>query len=831
MLQNILQDLHYGARMLLKQPGFTLIAVLTLALGIGANTAVFSVVYSLLLKDLPYPQSDRLVYVWSQGKEGRKLLSPPDFVEFAEQTTTLQEVAAISGSGAMVNFTADGKPEQIRARDVTPNFMSVYGVSPALGRTFQPDDDDVIQFNADPNLTPPTSVVMISHEYWQARFGGDPKVIGKLVEIEFYPYQIIGVAPPDFEIQLPGMSDYSRTTQVWALRRMDLRRMPRDSSFMRVVGRLKPGVTMAQAQAEAASFAQRQQQNHTMHRENGFALEVVSLKAELLKGFHTPVLILFGAIGVVLLIACANLANLTLARTAARQHEFAIRLALGSSRARLMRQLLTEGLLYSLAGATVGLLLAVWLIGVLPAFAPRALPRLTEIKLSSVALLFTLGASVLTTVLFGLLPALRFSSPLMASALKEAGRGAIGSGRRRWDNLLVVAEVALSVVLVIGAGLLLQSFKALLEVKPGFRAEQVLTTEMYLPLRRYPRYPSSQSRVRFTQQVSERIAQLPGVESAGLALVVPLSSQDTGHSYATEETAQRLQTYPSAKYRPITPGYFKAAGTSLIAGRDFTWEELQQERLVSIVDAKLADQAWPGQNPLGKRLRLEVWSMRGGPIHLEPIWTEVVGVAENVRSASLVQEDRDTVYLPYGLYAVSELSLLVRTTSDPAALVEPVRREIQQVDSQLATFNYRLMEDFVADAVAPQRFSLSLIGIFGLAGLLLAVIGLYGVMSWSVSRRAQEIGIRIALGARSRDVLRLVLRYGMKLVAVGLALGVAGALGMTQLLKSQLYQVSPTDGKTFIGVTVLMFLVSLVACYLPARRATKVDPIVALRAE
>jgi predicted permease len=826
------QDIHYGVRMLRKSPGFTFIAVLTLALGIGTSTAVFSVVHGVLLRTLPYPNPDRLVYIWTDSKNGKKPFSPPDFVEFREQTTSFEDVAAIVGR-ALVTLSADGRPEQVQVRDVTPNLLSVYGVSPYLGRAFVPEDEDVIRFEdwGNPDVELPTGVVMLSYEFWRDRFGEDPNALGKLVRFDSHPYRIIGVTPPQFRPLIPADGDYTMAVDAWGLARMDFPRMPRDVSFLRMVGRLKPGVTIEQAQAEATHFAQRQRERFLIHRETGYQLEVVSLHTSVTEAHSASIWVLFGAVGFVLLIACANLANLLLARSAGRQKELAVRMALGACRSRLVRQLLTESVLLSLLGAGVGLLLTDWLVGLFITLSPDSLPRMEEIRIDGNVLAFTLAASALAAVLIGLLAALRFSQPHVTAALQSAGRESIGLGPQRWHGLLVVGEVALSVILVIGMALLLQSLVTLLKVNPGFRADHVLTGELNVSGRRYPRYPRPDARVRFVREVTERISQLPGVEDVGFALVIPLSRQDAGHTYATEAMAATDRVFPPAKYRPVTPGYFRAVGTRLLAGRRFTWADLDGEKLVSIVDEKLAQKAWPGESPVGRRLRVEVWSTSTGQIHLEPLWTEVVGVAENVRSAHLGQVDLETVYLPYNLYAHSELSVLVRSSSEPSVLTELVREQIGQVDSEMAVANVRLMEDFVSDSVAPQQFSLTLLSAFGLSGLTLALIGLYGVLSGSVSLRLREISIRLALGALPRDVLRLVMSRGVGLIGAGLGLGLLGAYGLTRLLESQLYQVSPTELSVYAGVAALTVVVSLAACYLPARRATKVDPMVILRGE
>lgn len=832
LLEETWQDVVYGLRMLAKHRGFTAVAVLTLALGVGANTALFSMVYSVLLRSLPYPDPERLVFVLADGKQGKKPLSPPDFVEFQEQVASLAEVGYVRGQW-MIYLTGDGQPEVVRMRPVATNFLSVYGVQPYLGRAFQPEDDVVLPpgATANPEAPAPPGAAMISYGFWQRRFGGDPNVIGKLIQLQFEPHRIIGVTPPNFRAFLPDQEDYIADVQVWTTSGMNFRTMPRDAAFLRVIGRLKPGVTREQLQELAGRFSERQRSAHTIHRESGYELRVVPLQDELVANARTGVGVLFGAVILVLLIACTNLTNLLLARGSSHRREFAVRLALGSSRMRLIRQVLVESWLYAALGTGAGLLLAVWLMRLLRELTPRSVPRLDEIALHGPVLAFSLGVSVLAALLLGLLPAIRFSGVDALAGLRESGRGAGELGRRRQSGWLVVSQVALSVILVAGTGLLLRSLVLLLGVDAGFQPDNVLTAEMTLSSPKYPRYPSAQARVRFVRQVSERIAQLPGVQAVGLGLVVPLSRQDTGHSYASDAMAKSLAVYPPAKYRPITPDFLRAVGTRLLAGRDFTWADLERERLVVIVDETLARKAWPEEDPVGKSLRIEVWSTKGGAVHLEPLWAEVIGVAQNVRSGRLGREDIETLYLPYSLYATAELSVLVRAAGNPEALIGPANQEILAVDRDMTAFNFRRMESLVWDSVAPQRYSLTLLGAFGGSGLLLAAIGLYGVMRYSVVRRVNEIGVRMALGANPWDVIRLVLGQGIKLAAAGLLLGVAGALALTRWLENQLYQVTATDPLTFAVVVALFLLVALLACYGPARRATKVDPVVALRCE
>lgn len=607
--------------------------------------------------------------------------------------------------------------------------------------------------------------------------------------------------------------------------------MPRDSAFLRVVGRVKPGVTFADAQAEASVFAERQRQAYVTHREVGYKIDVRGLHASLTDRHAAPIVMLFGGAGLLLLIACANLAGLLLTRAVARQQEFAVRLALGSGRQRLVRQVLTESAVSALLGVLLALPFAYWLVRVLIQLAPASIPGVGEVGIGGSAMAFAVVCALAATTIVSLAPALRLTPSQAPASLRTNGRAVARGGRRPWDQALVVIEVALSVILLIGSALLLKSFVTLLEVDPGFRAEHALTAELTLTERRYPRYPRATSRVRFARELTERVARIPGVEATALALVVPLSRQDAGHSYATEEMAASERAFPPARYRPVTPGYFRAVGTTLLAGRDFDWNDLGQERLVSVVDERLARRAWPGRDPIGQRLRIETWSTAGGGIHLEPLWTEVVGMAENVRSGHLGADDGETVYLPYALYAVAELSLIVRASAAPASLAEPLRMEAAQVDPDVALFNVRTLDDLVADSVAPQRFSLDLLGAFALTGLALALIGVYAVLAHAVSLRQREIGVRMALGAQGHDMLRLILASGVRLILAGVTIGLSAAWGLSRYLETQLYGVSPVSAAVYSGVAATVLLVGVAACYVPARRASRIDPVAMLRLE
>jgi putative ABC transport system permease protein len=826
------RDLAFGFRLIARSPAFTALAVGTLALGIGAATAVFSVAHAVLFSSLPYPDSERLVYLWTRSSHGQRPFSPPDYVELREQLASFEELAAIQGDG-LVTLLVDGRPEPVRMREVTPNFLATYGVEPHLGRGFRPADDVPVDFEAwgNPDAPLPEGVLLLSYELFRDRFGADRRIVGARVDLEYQPYRIVGVTPPGFRTLVPDDDDYTRDADVWSLSRMDFPRMPRDVPFLRVVGRLRDGASLENAQAEADLFAGRQRSLHPIHRESRLEIEVVSLRSALSEGHATRIWILLGAVSLVLLIGCVNLVNLLLSRSAARQKELALRTALGAGRGRLVRQMLTESLLYGALGAAGGLVLCRLLIELFSRRMPSSLPRADEIGIDGRVLAFSIGLAVLSALLVALVPALRFTGAKSLSGLRAAARGAGALGAGKWDGILVVGEVALSVTLVIGTALLLRSLSALLQVDPGFDPNHVLTAEMALSSRRYPRYPQPDARVRFARVLSERVEEIPSVESAALALVVPLSRQDTGHSYATESIAATSTVYPPAKYRPVTPGYFDAAGTRLLSGRDFDWSDLEGRRLVTVVDEKLAMKAWAGESAIGKRLRIEVWSTAEGPIRLAPLWTEVIGIVENVKSAALDRDDLETIYVPYSLYAVSELSLLVRSREEPAVLTSAVREAVAAIDPDLAVFHFRVMDEWVVESVAPRRFSLTLLSGFGAAGFALALLGIYGVLSSMVSLSRRELSIRMALGAPPGRVLRSVMVRGVRLTGVGLLLGLAAASVLARLVSSELYDVGPTDVSVYAAVSILTLSVGAGACFLPARRAARIDPMSVLKLE
>jgi putative ABC transport system permease protein len=812
-------------RMLARRPVTGAVIIVTLAIGVGSATAVFAVLHAVLLRDAPYPDADRIVSIATGAERGH--FSPPDFIDLVETAHAFTAVCAIQGHGP-ATLSDRGRSTPIRLRDVTTAVLDVYGVRPLIGRGFTVADEDTFFTDGAAAAREP-GAVLIGRRVWQDRFDGDPAVLGRTVQIDFEPYEIVGVMPDGFDTLVPGESDYRSTVDVWRLTRMNLRNMPRDAAFLRVVARLETGVSPAAADADVGAFAARQRGAHALHRDNRYAAAVTELTASLGRQHRSPILLLFGAVALLLLTAGANLATLQLIRSVGRQREFAVRIALGASRMTLVRQVLVEQAAFAAAGAALAVVVAFWLTRGLLLLAPASVPRFDQSAIGIAALVFAVLVTMALSAVVAIAPLLRLARVREQAAL-QASRGVAGPGPGSSDRRFVVLQVALAVVLSIGTILVARSFVSLLRVDPGFDAERVLTADLQLTASRYPRYPRADARVRLARQLSDRIAALPSVEAAALALVVPLGRRDAGHTFATEDMAANDAARPPAKYRPITPGYFRAAGTRLMAGRDFDWHDLEQDRPVTIVDARLAARAWPGDDPIGKRLRIERWIAAEGTVRLEPLWTEVIGVAEPVRSASLRADDIATVYLPYGLYAAAELSLLVRSATDPVALTESIRREVAAVDAELV-LSVRTLEAVVADSLAAERFSLVLLGAFAASGLALALAGIYGVIAQFVALRQREIGVRIALGAGHGQVRGGILASGARLVAAGITIGAAASVAMGRFLEGLLFELSAVDGPTYAAVAAFVFVACVAACDLPARRAAGIDPVITLREE
>jgi putative ABC transport system permease protein len=812
-MQVLWQDLRYGARLLAKKPGSTLIAVLTLALGISANTAVFSLINGVLLRPLPYQAPDRLVTISAYGKQDNAspTVSGPDFWDYQQRSRLFESFAGLLAVTA--TLTGDGPPETTDQAVVTSTLFPLLGVEMVQGRSFLREED----------VANGPRVVIISYALWQRRYGARPDLIGKTIQINGEGWMVVGVLPADFKLHLPpdALRLKDKNPDVWTLMRRDFTQERRDNNYMTALGRLKPDVTLLQAQADMDAIAAQLRAEHPGHELSGKRIRVAALQEKVVSQARPALLLLLMAVSIVLAVACANVANLLLVRSLARGKELAVRAALGASRARLARQMLTESFLISLGGCLIGLLLAFWGLKFVQMFRPANLPRLESVTIDARALGFSIAACLLTAVLSGLAPALRLSKPDLQAALKDGGQTPATTGSRL-RSALVVAEIALSLVLLAGSGLLIRTFIALQEVRPGFRPEHVLTFQINLPSARYGHARNAA----FFRQLEERLARLPGVTAVGTTSQLPFTGRGYGTGYSWDEPSLRENL--QADWRFVTPNYFQTTGTRLLAGRFFTEQDDPQHPRVVIVDETLARNAWPNQAALGKKLLVSDSTPRG-PVE---IWTEVVGVIEHIHSHALDKIGREQVYIPYAQTpAVPWMNVALRASVAPANLTKAIEEEVRALDKDLPVNNVRLMESYVAEALAPMRFSLFLMGLFGAAALSLASIGLYGVIAYSVSLRTREIGIRLALGATTGNVLKLVIGQGMKLAASGVALGLLVSFALTRLMKGLLFGVSPLDPLTFGAMTLLLTVVALLACLVPARRAAKIDPLVALRYE
>jgi putative ABC transport system permease protein len=801
-METLLRDIRYGVRSLLKRPGFTLVALVALALGIGANTAIFSLVNAVLLRPLPFAEPDRLVWVWGNIRSGgnRASVSPLDFLDYRQQNNTFEEFAASFSVPLRLNHTGDGEPERLEANAVTGNYFQALGAKPAFGRTF-------LLENEKPGSD---QVALLSYSLWQKRFNGDSEIINKTITLDGRSCAILGVMPPDFNMP--------RSADVWVPINFDISpgMKQRKAHFLRPIGRLKPGVTMAQAQADTDAIARRLEEQYP-ESNTGWNLRLVSLREQLVGNTRPTLFILFGAVGFVLLIACANVANLLLVRAAGRQKEIAVRTALGAGRWRIVRQMITESVLLSLAGGALGTLAAIWGVELLVALSAGSLPLTAQVRIDATVLGFTLLVSVLTGVLFGLAPAVRTMKLNLSESLKEGGRsGSEGAHRNRTRNVLVVLESAVAVVLLIGAGLLVRSLLRLQDTSPGFDPHNVLTMGVNLPNAKYDEPEKSAS---FFAELESRVAALPGVESVGLVSELPLSGQPNDMPYTVEgRPPVSIDQAFDDDFRRVNTNYFKALGIPFLRGRNFTDQEVRAGTKVVIISDLLARQVFPNEEPLGKRLIMSFGNQA----------FEIIGIVGDIRHRALESDPAAAMYMP--AYE-SSMNVVVRSKGDPASLAAAVRKEVLQIDPNQPVADVRTMEQRLESSVAGPRYRTTLLGLFALVALALASTGIYGVMSYSVSQRTHEIGVRMALGARRQDVMRLVVRQGMTLVIVGVALGLAGAFALTRLMASLLFGVTAKDPFTFVAVSALLTAVAFVACYLPARRATKVDPLVALRYE
>jgi len=820
-MESFLQDLRYAFRTLVKRPAFTAVAVLTLTLGIGASTAIFSFVHAVLIAPLPYEDEDRLVMLWGElrARNVREWpASAPDLYDY-RQLDSFDEVAA--AIPFEITLTGEGDPERVAGAMVTENLHTILGVSPRLGRLFGPEDTTPIAFDPnDPNATPPTVYVILSHGLWQRRYGGDEDIVGRRIEIAGTPVYIAGVMPDDFQLLLPAATRLPRDVDLWAAARLNFDTDNRRDVSLRILARLRSGVTVAQAQAEMDALTSRLRQELPLYNDVGFHVEVVPLHNDLVKSVRPLILALFGAVGFVLLIACTNVASLLLVRATARSQEISIRAALGGSRVRLIRNVLSESLVLSLLAALLGLALAHAGISIFSILRPVELPRMETIGINISVLGFTVLVSLVTSVIFGIVPALQTSRFNLAAALRTHAEIGGSTPQRALRSGLVVAEVALCLVLLIGAGLMVRSSIALSRVDPGFSAEGVLTFEAAVP----PGVlPDLEARVAFVEGLRERIAGLPGVEAVGAARPLPLTNLPTSGRYGTEAALTDQSLFQQAIYRAVTAGYFEAMQTSVIAGRSFDATEYSNEVPVVMVDDVLARKTWPGESAVGKRLIVR-------PFARDPFPVDVIGVVEHQRHTDLSQEGRETVYYTHRfLGAPALMTWTVRTAVDPLTLVGAIRQEVAALNSDTPLINIRTMQSYVDSARAPTNFALLLIGIFGITALILASVGLYGVLAYAVQQRTSEIGVRMAFGARPTDILGMVLQQGMRLVIIGVVLGLAAAIVLTRFMESLLVGVPAVDPVTYVGIVLFFFAVAALACYVPAFRATRVDPVQSLQ--
>lgn len=792
-MQTLWQDLHYGMRILRKHPGFTFVAVLTLALGIGANTAIFSVVYGVLLKPLPYKDAGRIVVA---------NISPPDFRDLKTSNQAFDQLAMWASNQYPVNV--DGETTQMLGAVVSPEFFPLLGLNPVLGRVWSAEEDN-------------QQLLVLSHSLWQNKFGASPDVLGKAIRLGGKPHTIIGVMPPEF--QYPTHEFKLWVTLGSAMSVVPQQAENRQLRSFRAVGHLKPEVTMEVMRGEMRAFSERLQQQFP-DTNAGIELNFTTLYERMVGNVRQAMFVLLATVGFVLLIACANVANLVLARVASREREIAVRSAMGAGRGRIVRQLLTESLILSAIGGAVGLLLAVWGIEILLRLNPENIPRLTSISLNYTVLWFTLGITALTGILFGVLPAWQATRVSFNQSLKEGGRGTAGNVKsRKLRGALVVAEIALSLVVLIGAGLLLKSFVKMVQVDPGFVAENLLTANISLV-----QYEDPTKRIQIQREVLDRIARIPGLQAVGGGTGLPPVTPQRGTRFAVQGLPNDNADERGAYFMAVSPDYFRALGTKMVAGRAFSERDDDKNAKVVIINQALARRLFPNESAIGKRFQL---------INPEQSseWREVVGIVSDIRYSGLDDPSDSSIYTPFAQTPFIWNYLMIRTNVAPESLVNKVRQAILSVDDKLEPMSFRPMNQLLYDSVAQPRFYTLLLGAFAVLSLILAAVGIYGVISYSVTQRTHEIGVRMTLGARRGDVLRLVVKEGMVLALIGIGIGIAGAFVATRSMATLLFEVQVTDPMTFVLLTLLLTTVVLIASLIPAYRATKVDPMIALRYE
>ncbi len=800
-MQTLWQDLRYGVRSMVKSPGFAVLAILALALGIGANTAIFSVVNGVLLQPLAYADPGRLVVILHEGKNP---VAPADYLDWRKESRSFEQMGAAQVWGA--TLTGHESAEELSGMQVSANLFSVLGVDPIQGRTFQTGDDQPGNGR----------VAVLSYQLWRRRFGADPGIVGQQIKLNGDSYTISGIMPERFRFA----PFWATNTEVWVPLVMDSRGGDRTGRSLRIFARLRPGVSLAQAQAENDVICRRLQEQYPATDTNMTA-RVVPLQEKVVANIRPTLLVLAGTVGFVLLIACSNLANLMLVRANGKRRETAVRLALGSSRGRLIRQAMIESLLLSMAGAAVGVLLARWgMAGLIASLPEGSLPRLEEVGIDNTVLLFTAAIALAAGMFCGLAPALRASRTDLQEALKSGGRGSTtGRNEQRARALLVVSEVALALVLLVGAGLMLRTFEHLQAVDPGFDPRHVLTLEVAAGGKSYP---DAEGRIRFFDQLRPRLEALPGVESVGVINHLPIG----GDIWTLDIAIAGRPLQPpgqefGAAYRVVQPGYFHAMRIPLQRGRDFTAHDIAGVTPVVIVNEALAKHHWPGGDPVGQRISLNLKT-----------WMTIVGVSRNVKQSDWVANPDDEMYLPYAqsdAVQFNSMTIVLRAHGDPLALRKPVEEQVRSLDKDVPIAHVQSMQQVIADKLWRGRLAMTLLGLFAVVAVTLAALGIYGAISYAVSQRTSEIGIRMALGARSADVLLMVLRQGLAVVGIGVVIGLAGAWMLTRTLADLLYGVTATDPLTFVAVPALLIALSTVACCVPALRASKVDPVTALK--
>lgn len=811
-MQTFFQDIRYGVRMLLKNPGFTAIAVLTLSLGIGANTAIFSVVNGVLLRELPFPEADRIVTLWENntvdGLE-RDDVSPANFLDWRERQKSFEQLAYANPFS--FDYLAGAEPVTLRSALVSKGFFDVLGASPLHGRIFAPEEYEEGK----------NKVVILSHGLWQRRFGADPNIVGTKLTLDKEPMTVVGVMRPEFRLHLFDVDE-----ELWGPEvKTESLKYQRKATYFKVVGRLKQGVTIDQARADMTGIASNLTAEHPSTN-TGIGVTAVTLPEHLKGKWRLALLILLGAVAFVLLIACTNVANLLLARGADREREFSIRAAMGAGRGRLLRQLLTESLLIAILGCGIGIVLARWCVHLLVAFNPGDIPRIEQVSVDSTALVFVTAVGFFTALLFGIAPALKFSRPNLQHSLKESGSTLAGATSHRLRGALVVTEIALAVVLLIGAGLLVRSFVTLINVDPGFSIDRVASLQVFI----WDRYTTPAQRISFVDETLTRMQQMPDVEAAGITSALPIleSSAMTSVPFTIDGQPSRpAGQEPVAQSSTATAGYFPAIGARLLRGRLFNQFDTDSSSRVAIINDEMAKRHWPNEDPIGKKFTLR----SGGRREPGPVTLEIAGVVSDLRQDGLDKVPRPEFFRPHSQSATGSLIYVVRTRSDASALIPALRESIWKTSPDQPFYAVTTMDELVSDSLKARRFNLALLAAFAGLALLLALTGVYGVMSFVTRQRTHEIGVRVALGAKARDIASLVLKHGFKLAIIGTAIGAVAAFALTRLMSALLFGVTATDPATFAVVVVLLPAIALLACYLPARRAMKIDPLVALRYE